>query len=796
MHKQVKRTFKPFCAYGGPPISASALHKRSLSHVRLDLSQIRATVTYMTGQDTTREWADLDIGIRTFLDTITRGRPDEAWLASVPNIADSPPGYWFGMRYEQFRKQDHADSNIYYSLGLINGGQRRLDHWAAGTLIALDDVGEKSGEAQAVRDALGDPTFVIQTSHGSQQWGYVLSTAVTDMTTMARLQRALTLKFYPKQKDPGHERVIQYLRLPGGVNNKPARLEENGGDPQRVRLVEWRPDVKLDPLDVMMALEGAWELTEHMSLSASGLAGPATEEAARAYLGSDGILAGLDLAGMTDWGRIGNGYIGIRCPWEDQHTGVNDDRAGYNPDSRHFMCFHGSHGPKSTADIDDWLRATVGQPYIDMRVDMARKAFASKPLPPDTDEPAERPARGRDLVSIWAAPPAAPLPARRSICSHLARGEVTYRIGAPAIGKSALALAYAAAIGADRADLAGEPALTRTGPVIIVSNEDSADDYRKRLVGLLRKHALLGQPPVHDILVTPTQNFAVVVKEDRYSPIALGDDMAWLAERVRKHRACLVMIDTQAATFRGIQENDNADMGAAMSLVAGWAKENNVAVEVLHHTTKSNGRTEGAGDLTAARGAGAAGASVRNQVNMQALTKEQMRKLPPGEGASWVKETGAKGNHSGNAGTKWWQREIIDVIVVDPDTDEPQTQAVPVYVYSARPPKIIFYPDDPDNLLQVINGAAEAERNDEPFRVSKGRGDMATLAENLADRHEWDLDDALAAIKEAQRHGLLEPAPWKNPKTRKDVSVWSVTAKGLERLAEGENVLTEDNSVV
>jgi hypothetical protein len=734
--------------------------------------------------------------VKEFLDVITHGRTDEAWLAAVPDIAQSPPGYWFGMRLPEFEKHDHSQDNVYYSLGLIAHGPRKLDQWSAGTLIALDDIGEKSGEAQTVRDALGDPTFVVQTSRGSQQWGYVLSAPVTDITTMGRLQRALTLKFYPKQKDPGHERVIQYLRLPMGVNNKPARLDENGGKPQPVTLVEWRPDVKVDPLDVMMALEGAWEMTEHMSLSASGLAGPATEEAARAYTATDGILAGLDMAGMVDWGRITNGYIGVRCPWEDQHTGVKDDRAGYNPDSRHFMCFHGSHGPKHPGDIDEWLRANVGKPYIDMRVDMARKAFASKPLTAEEverieldDGPPRSPRQTDDLVSILKDPPAAPLPARRSICSHLARGEVTYRIGAPAIGKSALALAYALAIAYERPDLAGEKELTRLGDVVIVSNEDSSDDYRKRLQGLLRKHNLIGVPPKWDIKVTPTQNFAVVDKADRYSPISLGDDMDWLSNKLKQHAPCVVIIDTQAATFRGINENDNADMGGAMALVAAWAKSNNVAVEVLHHTTKANGRTEGAGDLTAARGAGAAGASVRNQVNMQALTPEQQKKLPKGEGPTWVRETGAKGNHSGNMGAKWWQREIIDIVVVDPDSDTPQTQAVPVYVFREKGPKIIFDPDHPETLRQVVHLVAEAEREDEPFRVKRGRGDKPDLPDAIADACDWSREEAKAGVEASHAAGLIEQTEWRNPTTRKNVTVWSATSKGLELLAEAQDIL-------
>src|SRR5262249_6423254 len=141
---------------------------------------------------------------------------------------------------------------------------------------------------------------------------------------------------------------------------------------------------------------------------------------------SDGVLAGLDMAGLVDWSRITNGYVGCLCPWEDQHTGIKDDRAGYNPDSRHFMCFHGSHGPKGVGDLDEWLRENVGPQYIEMRFAMARGVFEGKPIEPIElpDSAPDKPKRA-DLISIAKAPPPKAPPARRAICSHLARGEVT-----------------------------------------------------------------------------------------------------------------------------------------------------------------------------------------------------------------------------------------------------------------------------------------------------------------------------------------------------------------------------------
>ncbi|MGZ6352508.1 MAG: AAA family ATPase, partial [Ktedonobacterales bacterium] len=464
-------------------------------------------------------------------------------------------------------------------------------------------------------------------------------------------------------------------------------------------------------------------------------------------------------------------------------------RAGYNPELRQYSCFHGAHGVKDAQDLDAWLRQNVPG-YVQMRYDLVRKAFAMSPLPPDTSGVASGATAARSgLVSILQAPPQTAMPARRSVCSHLARGEVSYRIGAPGGGKSAIALAYALGLVFDKPDLIGEQKIERLGDVIIVSNEDNADDYRKRLTGLLLKHGLLGQKPKFDILVTPTQNFAVVERKSRYDAFELGEDMAWLEAQMaqRPNGVALVIIDTQAATFRGVDENSNADMGAAMAKVAEWSKRLDVASEVIHHGVKSNGTSEGGGRLTSARGASAAGGSVRNALTLTTLDRDEIAKLPPGEGQTWVREDGAKGNHSGVRGRKWWQRELLDVIV--DDNGSPDTQTVPVYVYRATGPKgLDFKATDATVQRQLVHIVAEAERADDPFRVRKANGGTG-LSDVLVDAFGWTPDDAKEAIAEGQRLGNLEQHEWKNPKNRREVCVWGATTKGLDLLQEDGDVL-------
>lgn len=753
------------------------------------------------------------VSVNTFLNVITHGQSEKAWVTCVPVLAGAPPGDWFGGRLDPnwglgTSRVDNA--NNYYSLGLIKGNQRTLDKWEQGTVMVLDDVGEKSDdEGLNVRSCLGTPTFVIQTSKGSQQWGYVLAAAVKDMALMARLQRALTLKFYPSKKDPGHERVVQYLRLPCGVNNKPKRIAENGGVPFPVRLIEWNPDVRIDVLDAMQALGDAWDQTENLNVSANGgSAGPQSEKEAREYEAGDIVLQGLDKLNRVRWGDVRNGYIGVQCPWASYHT-VIDDCEGYNPETRHYQCFHSTHGVKTREDISLWLKQQMAEQdakegngadsFADLTQTAMRSTFGE--LPPDQSiyvsgslrvvptQPAKAP---QTWVDIGRGAASTPMPMRRSICSHLARGEVTYRIGAPGMGKSAVSLGYALALTSDRPDLVGEKKFERTGDVIIVSNEDTAEDFRKRAAAWYKLHKIDVTKAPHRVIVNGQQGFVSATRDERNLPVRLGDDMKGVEEKLPAlDKPCLLIIDTQAATFQNIEENDNGAMARAMALITGWAKTHDIAVEIVHHGLKANGRTDGAGELTSARGAGSAGGSVRNAVTVVGLSKEQQWKLPPGEGVTWLAEDGAKSNHGALSGRKWWQREIVDVNVVDL-IDAPtvlRTQGMPVYVQRKKGPSIAFDANDDETVHQVVFAVREACAAGAELRVRRAKG-FDNAIDTIADARSWETKDADAAIKAAAQRNMIRREQHQT-QTRNTVEVWVPTEQGVAWLIARQGVLEQ-----
>ena len=717
-----------------------------------------------------------DVSPREFLDVITHGNRDKAWITAVPEIEGASPSSWFGGR-DMGHYSDDA-GNWYYALGLIDGGQRSLDKWCAGTLVVLDDVGEKTNDdGLAVRECLGDPTFVIQTSKGSQQWGYVLTAPVTDMKMMARLQRALTLKFYPTRRDPGHERVIQYLRLPCGVNNKPKRIAENGGIAFPVRLVEWRPDVKADTLDLMQDLGSAWDETENLNLSAgNGLDGPATEEEARTYEETDVVLRGLDKLNMVRWGDVRNGYVGVTCPWHAEHT-IQDDCEGYNPDSRHYQCFHSTHGPKSRADVLAWLKEQLGEEawadlirsamsatFGDLPEDQSIFVSASLPVRPGPT-PRARPALKWQPVAINA--PSTPPRVRKMVASFVARGEVTVLASAPAGGKSALIVALAMSIANDSGSHVGEAPLDRLGDVYIVSNEDNVDDVRKRTTGWLQHWDVSRMDLKHEVYVNAVQGVKAVTRTDRYSPVVLTEEMKEIGQELEDARAagrdvCMVVLDTAATVLENIEENDNAGMAAAMSLLTQWATDHDVGLLIAHHMPKAQGRDGGAGDMMALRGAGSIVGSARNIVTLTRLSESDEAKLPAGERDRWVKLTGAKANHSARAKPRWFWTELVNVSVMDErDPTAHVTNAMPVLVPHAKGPAVTFDPMDEGNLYAVVAMVCDAAGHPtresdtaEPLRV-RGRGSHRRGSAVIAERLGWDDDDAEACLREAVARGWV-----------------------------------------
>jgi hypothetical protein len=164
-------------------------------------------------------------------------------------------------------------------------------------------------------------------------------------------------------------------------------------------------------------------------------------------------------------------------------------------------------------------------------------------------------------------------PRRGYIIKGLAApGDVLCVFGAPGAGKSLIApyLGYMLALG-----LPAFGMRTKPGRVMYVAAEDELG-MRGRLTALKRRH---GDAP----------EFALV---EGVSDLLddMGPDLDALAAAVAEQRPALIVIDTLAMAFPGLEENDARDMGRVVA-IARSLTVHGAAVMLIHHGTKAEGST-------------------------------------------------------------------------------------------------------------------------------------------------------------------------------------------------------------
>ncbi len=154
----------------------------------------------------------------------------------------------------------------------------------------------------------------------------------------------------------------------------------------------------------------------------------------------------------------------------------------------------------------------------------------------------------------------------------LGERQIACIFGAPGAGKSLIAPYIALMVAL------GKPAFgmrTQPGSVFYVVAED-ATGMRQRIAALAGCHGHTGA-------------FQLV---DGVSDI-FGDDslhLVPLVELVERHRPALIVIDTLAAAFPGLEENDAKSMGQVVR-VTRKLTEHGAAVILVHHDTKAEGAT-------------------------------------------------------------------------------------------------------------------------------------------------------------------------------------------------------------
>jgi hypothetical protein len=230
-----------------------------------------------------------------------------------------------------------------------NTGSFILDRFADGKVSAsaanceyvlvmmLDDIGTKSQEPPLA------PTWIMETSEGSYQWGYAFSEQPSKGDFTAAI-KAIAKAGYT---DPGATNAVRNFRLPGSVNLKPGR-----GNFASV-LVEFHPEREYTLADICTALDVVPDPTDTAQNNPIRLADT----------GKDSVMTWLNEQGLVLSPPNGEGWMGVVCPNNAEHTDGNIE-GRYKPLDRSYCCLHGHCVDFSSQMFLDWV-ADNGGPEVD-----------------------------------------------------------------------------------------------------------------------------------------------------------------------------------------------------------------------------------------------------------------------------------------------------------------------------------------------------------------------------------------------------------------------------------------------
>lgn len=266
-------------------------------------------------------------------------------------MREDPTAMWFNNMSSDSRlfrrwNPERDPRAMYYSVCTVDGSKNDKGRLLRGRsalvrphVLVLDDIGDKT-EAPGV-----EPTYILETSPGSFQWGYALEgTEHGDLGRFEALVKAIHGLGFGDAGAGGSYRVV---RVPGSANLKPGR------DGFLSRLTHWEPDnwYIMDRL----AFDFGLDLD---NLPVVDTSPPRLKAGGAAVEGNDQLLKWLVDHGMVVSDNGGE-FIDIICPWADQHT-TGANTAGYSPlgrgsggwsEVRGFACLHEHCADRKLGDL-------------------------------------------------------------------------------------------------------------------------------------------------------------------------------------------------------------------------------------------------------------------------------------------------------------------------------------------------------------------------------------------------------------------------------------------------------------
>ncbi len=287
--------------------------------------------------------------LRTLFDDLT---VDVALVITsfVGSPASVSPAAWKSRRWRDGDNALPAEANNYFSLATFRPDEageyrRRKAQFVALHVVMLDDIG---GKVPMERLTL-PPTWLLETSPGNHQAGYLLTKPLTDGLLADRLMNAIVAAGLC---DPGANGPRARLaRLPVAVNGKHA-------PPFVCRMLTWAPDLRYSVEALVAGLQLEMGQAERAKRTATRAHSSRPNDGEAVWIprpDENAVLAALRERGLYKV-PLGDGKHDITCPWVEEHTGAVDGGTAYfEPDDNWpiggFKCLHGHCAERHIRDL-------------------------------------------------------------------------------------------------------------------------------------------------------------------------------------------------------------------------------------------------------------------------------------------------------------------------------------------------------------------------------------------------------------------------------------------------------------
>lgn len=274
--------------------------------------------------------------------------PTRPIIVSFPgNPSKVPTGYWAGKVWDPALPDLPRTNNNYFSLSTFHPNdqgeyRRKKVQFSACYAIMLDDIGTKIPMDRLTLP----PSWLIETSPGNHQVGYILSEPLQDIRAADKILNAIITAGLC---DPGANGISSRLaRLPFGTNGK--------ADPAfQCQLKTWNPDLRYSTDDLIHKLELDMSEKTRKTKGNKDNRPQGHEDIFIDCPTENPVIAALKSRGLYKSPLDGIKHD-ITCPWVHEHTDqVDSGTVYYEPDDIYpiggFKCQHGHCADRHIRDL-------------------------------------------------------------------------------------------------------------------------------------------------------------------------------------------------------------------------------------------------------------------------------------------------------------------------------------------------------------------------------------------------------------------------------------------------------------